>query len=372
MAPEHICLMIPDLKAGGTERQCQYLANGLRRRFSVSVISFFSGGSIEQELSSTEGIRLERSPRHSGTDLLHPLRTADLLKDLHPDVVQTFLPLANVTGLISGKLAEVPRIYTGLRMSGGNVAEKTHSFYGWLDRWLGNRLASGMVCNAERGKLDYERTGYRSDRLHVIPNGIDVERVQEQASEPAEVRLNPDEERVGMFARLAPMKDPQMFLRLLRYAMERRPGIRGYVAGAGTDQQKEQLRSAIHDLDLEDEVHYLGKLENPYPVMNQMDAVVSSSRYGEGMSNTIMESLALGVPVVATDVGDAGALVQDGRTGYLVPPSSPREGGRALLQLLKERDRYRQMKKGAREHIKSFSKEKMVERYVDLYLNHHS
>jgi glycosyltransferase involved in cell wall biosynthesis len=157
----------------------------------------------------------------------------------------------------------------------------------------------------------------------VIPNGVDTGRFAPDPDARAAVRsewgVGQNEVLVGMVARLDPMKDHRNFLKAAARLGSRRPGTRFVCIGDGPPEYRQALVQEARDLCLEARLTWTGTRDDMPRVYNALDIAVSSSAYGEGTANTIIEAMATGVPCVVTEVGDSAAIV--GSLGWVCPPS---------------------------------------------------
>ena len=142
------------------------------------------------------------------------------------------------------------------------------------------------------------------------------------------------------------------------------------IVGYSTEMQ--QMRQKVEELGLSEAVHFLGKHRNIPEIMAAMDVYVNSLVY-ESMSNTILEAMSCGVPVVATTVGGTPAIVRHDSTGLLVPPSEPEQMSAAILRLLSDRNKRETLAGNARRYVERHHRyEEPVKRYQKLYLQWHS
>ena len=131
----------------------------------------------------------------------------------------------------------------------------------------------------------------------------------------------------------------------------------------------EELRSFTHELNLKKNVTFLGNRHDVPDLLNIMDLFVLTSLH-EGVSNTILEAMACGLPVVGTHVGGTPEIVADGKTGILVPPQHPEQLAAAIRSFIENQTLRREMgKQGRRRAEEHFSLERMVENYEALYIS---
>jgi glycosyltransferase involved in cell wall biosynthesis len=213
-----------------------------------------------------------------------------------------------------------------------------------------------VISNSEAGLASHVALGYRPNRARVIHPGIDTERFRPDRESARSVRqelgLPAGAPVVAHIARLDPMKDHAC----LRKAMGGLPAVHVLAIGLGTEA-----------LPGPPTLHRLGQRADVERLLTACDVSVSSSAFGEGFPNSLAESMAVGVPVAATDVGDTCTIVGD--TGHVVPPGSPGQLADAILHLLRESSDARQAR-GARARarvVTHFGRPRMVDRFTALY-----
>ena len=216
--------------------------------------------------------------------------------------------------------------------------------------------ADMVVSNSAAGLASHVALGYRPRRTRIIYPGVDTERFRpDQASAPTvrhELALPADAPVVAHIARLDPMKDHGCLLKAMQYL----PDVRVLAIGAGTE-----------TLPARPCLHRLGPRVDVERLLTACDASVSSSAFGEGFPNSLAESMAVGVPVAATDVGDASTIVGD--TGWLVPPRAPEPLADAIRLLLQESPETRRGR-GSRARarvVAHFGRPRMVGEFTRLY-----
>ena len=170
---------------------------------------------------------------------------------------------------------------------------------------------------------------------------------------------------LGSAARLVPIKGIVYLVRALALLRKEIPGIRLEIAGLG--QEGPKLQNEVRSLGLEDSVAFIGWKDNLTPVMSGWDVFVLPS-LDEGFGMAALEAMAGGLPVVASAVGGVPELVEDGRTGLLVPAGNPEALARALRRLLLSADLRRSMGEAGRARARAhFSEERMVLEFSRIY-----
>lgn len=318
-----VTLLIRDLGYAGAQRQLVALARGLHRAGdSVTVVSFY-GGPMQSELEAA-GVNVIALGKKSRWDMLgFLLRLVRQIRGSRPDVLYSFLNEANLVAALMKPLLPRTRIVWGLRDS-----ETDAALYGWLGRLVFtlskylSRWPDLLIANSHSGARYYATQGYPADRLQVVPNGIDTDRFQPNAEARARVRrelgIADDEILFGIVGRLSPMKDYATFLRA---AAQVKGQVKFLAIGGGTSDYGDQMRTLAEQLGLASKLLWSAPRNDMPDVFNALDALVSSSAFGEGFSNVAGEAMACGTPCIVTDVGDSARLVAD--TGFSVPPRDP-------------------------------------------------
>jgi glycosyltransferase involved in cell wall biosynthesis len=239
------------------------------------------------------------------------------------------------------------------------------------DRWacgVVNNLADCVTANAEAVRRHVQAVERcRPDKIVVIPNGVDLRRFRGVQSAPTTppVELPHSGPILGSVARLSPKKGQATLLEAAALVSRRRPDATFVLVGEGP--QRAELGAHADRLGLNGRLRFLGPVENPVPLLSRMDIFVLPSHM-EGMSNALLEAMAAGRPVVATDVGGNAEVVLDGVTGLLVPPRDPCRMADALLALLDDPARAGAMGAAGRARVEDhFSAGVMVRRLEGLY-----
>ena len=349
--------VISGLGIGGAEAMLVQLAAGLRERgFVQQVVSVKKRGPHADALEalSIPVVALECSSAFDAPRGLK--RLVPLVRQCAPQILQGWMYHGDLAAAVAHRLApgrKGRRLFWNLRASNTDQGG-----YGGIVR-LGALLSPwpDLVIANSRSGLDFHRArGYRPRRVEVIPNGIDTARFRPDPTAYAAVRAElqiPDDAVVAIHvARVDPMKDHATFLK----AMASTPQVQGVMVGAGTER-----------LNVPHNVVALGLRRDTERLYAAADLVVSSSAFAEGFSNVIAEGMSAGLVPLATDVGDARAIV--GGTGYIVPPRD----AAALAHVLAAEagapaDDRRARGLQARERIvMHFALADVVERYARLY-----
>jgi glycosyltransferase involved in cell wall biosynthesis len=209
----------------------------------------------------------------------------------------------------------------------------------------------------------------RPDRVQFMPNGLDLEhfRPDPVEREAARVSLGVGGRFVWLAAgRIEEAKDYPNLLRAVAALADRRPDVLLLIAGQGT--LEGEVRALAVELGLAERVRFLGIRPDIASLMNAADAYAMSSRW-EGMPLVLQEAAAVGLPVVATDVGGNAEVVCQGESGYLVPAKDPPALAAAMLEVMGlSPSRRHEMGQRGRSHVESrFGMEQVLDRWEALY-----
>lgn len=194
-------------------------------------------------------------------------------------------------------------------------------------------------------------------KIRLVHNGVEIEPLR-----PKSFRIG--ERQVGMVGRLSPEKGVDLFLEAAALMKERIGGVRFVVVGEGPLRAK--LEKLSESLDLSAITTFTGFVDGAREMLDSIDVLVLPSR-SEGQPMVLLESLAVGCPVVATDVGGVRELL-DGGCGVVVPPEDPEAIASAVVRLLEEPESVSQIVKLGRRRVEEhYSAEKMAERTMEVY-----
>jgi glycosyltransferase involved in cell wall biosynthesis len=228
-----------------------------------------------------------------------------------------------------------------------------------------------LIAVSHATKDEMRAAGVPSDLISVIHNGIDTElwstnRVSGTLRE--ELSLGSAFPVIGYVGRIMPEKDLETWLRVAGLVGRRFPRAHFVLVGEGKDGETlGQLKRLASELGIGERTHFPGYRSNLLPVYSMFDLFVLSSRR-EGLPNSILEAMALGVPVVTTDVAGAKELVVDGETGYVFPQGDAEGIARALTDLAENEPLRKRMSRAGRERVeREFSFSKRLRRIESLY-----
>lgn len=360
----NILFLIRSLGIGGTERQLAELTKGLNKSiFNVTVFSFYNEGDFSAEIEERGAAVISLDKRERWDVLLFGFKLLNIIRKSKPDLVFSFLDVANLYALFIGNILGTKVIW-GIRTSYMDFRQ-----YDWTAGWvyrlttLFSRFANLVITNSLAGKKHHISHGYSEDNMIVIPNGINtyIFKPDEEGRQRirAEWGINDSTTLIGLVGRLDKMKDHPTFLRAAAQVSSQRDDVLFVCAGGGSEAYSSELLELSKSLGLDGHIIWAGDRKDMPAIYSALDILVSSS-YGEGFSNVIGEAMACGVPCVVTDVGDSARIVGD--TGWVVPPRSPDALAKAIEDVLSlHPDERRNLGLLARKRIlENYSAEKMV------------
>lgn len=228
-----------------------------------------------------------------------------------------------------------------------------------------------LIAVSYSTKAEMIDAGVPKGLITVIHNAIDTDawssyRVTNTLRE--ELAINPTAPVIGYVGRIMPEKDLETWLRAAALAARQHPDAQFVLVGEGKDNLTlNALRRLASSLGIAEQVHFPGYRENLLPVYAACDVFFLSSRR-EGLPNSILEAMAMGLPVVTTDVAGAKELVLDGQTGYVLPQGDVEGLARALLTLLGNPALRQQAGRQGRERVeREFSFTRRLQRIENLY-----
>lgn len=357
---------------GGTERQLIELLKGIdRNRFTLYVVAVRAGGQMEANLKQA-GIEIIFFPINSlhNIDTLRQLyRLSQFFIKEEIDILHTFSLIGNTFGVLAGLLARTPIIITSRRDMFG---PKMLLPYGPIQGLL-SHCVDGITTNARAIKEMLTKQEYvRANKVSVIPNGLDLNQFidrSEGATVRKELGIEADAPVIGVVAELKPVKGHIYLFRAIQSLIKIRPKMRVLIVGDSIEPAfKTSLEAASQELGIQDNVIFLGRSQTVARLLTAMDISVLPS-LSEGLSNTILESMGAGVPIIAANVGGNSELIQYGETGLLVPPADPLSLANAIVCLLDDIPYRNRLAANALAFIRNkFSITRMVGEFESLYL----
>ncbi|HVK13166.1 MAG TPA: glycosyltransferase [Gemmataceae bacterium] len=353
-----VCFVIDRLSRAGTETQLLALIRHLDRSRVRPTLCLLNGNDDETRSllpadCPTIDLQLPRllSPRSA----VAAARVVRFWKRHRTDVVQTYLTDSSYFAI---PLARAAGIRSAVRVR-NNLGYFLTPLDRRVGRWVG-KMATVSLSNSEEGVralADAERL--HPDRVRCMPNGVDLGRFR------PEPRPGDGTVRVGAVANLRPVKDIAGLVRAAAVLCPRYPHLRFEVAGEGSERPalEEQIRAA----GLANRFMLAGACADVPAFLAGLDVAVLCSR-SESMSNALLEYMAAGRPVVATDVGASARIVRHGREGWVIPPGDVTELAAAIERYVRNPELARAHGRAGRSRAEAeYGRPAMVRRFEDFF-----
>jgi glycosyltransferase involved in cell wall biosynthesis len=356
--------LIPTLDRSGAEKQMVLLARGLPRdRFKVEVAALTRLGPLKAELDEA-GIPVTLIGKRLKVDPMALGRLTRFLKDRRFDVVQTWIYAADTYGRVAAHRARVPVVVTSEMAvdlwKGRSELLVDRLLARWTDRVVGNSYAVVEF---------YRRAGIPPEKLAMIPSGIGDE--EPPGVDPAEVRaglgLARDAPLVLFAGRLAEQKGVDTLIAGLDLLQHVRPDLRTLIVGEGPLRSRLEETARAFRLFEDRRVSFLGHRDDVPRLLAASDLLVLPSLY-EGLPNVVLEAMRSRKPVVATAAPGTTEVVEDGRTGLLVPIRNPPALAQAIRRVIEDSALAKSLGEAGRARVEAeFGVQLMVERFASLY-----
>jgi glycosyltransferase involved in cell wall biosynthesis len=367
----NVLFIIDSFEQGGSERQAMQLLTQLHAsgKCRVHLACLQNRGSLRAEADRLGIGEIHEYALNSFYDLNFARqlrRLVHFIRENEVDVVHTHCFYTNIFGMTGGFLA-------GVRARVASKGE-TDGFRSPLQKCVERgafRLSHRVIANCLVVQNQLIREGVSPAKIIQHYNGLDLERLKVHASlrrdeALAEFGLPSDRRYISIVANLRnPVKDHPMFLRAAAYVRASVPEAAFAIAGEG--ELMEGLRELASQLGIQDDVFFLGRCDKVANLLFASEIGVLSSK-AEGFANAILEYMAAGLPVVATDVGGAREAIAEGETGYTVTSGDDEKMAARIIDLLNEPERGRAMgERGKLVAAEKFSCDRHLQNTLELY-----
>jgi glycosyltransferase involved in cell wall biosynthesis len=361
-----ILTLLTSFQIGGTERQVTNVALRLdAERFDLHLACLRNIGELKQEL---DGLSIPRPVFDIGR--LYSFRTFAEAYRLARYIRSNAIHVVHTYGLYPNIFAVPVARFVGAHIVIASIRDRGDILKPW-QRWLQKltcRFADCVLVNAEAIRETLIRQGYDPSNLVVIRNGIaqlKTASLEKNSGIREELELPASAPLIMVFSRLNRMKGLEYFLDAANLAAAQLPEARFVIVGDGAIKHELQNRAAR--LGLADKVVFTGFRADVPRLLAEASLSVLPS-LSEGLSNTLLESMAAGVPVIATTVGGNPEIVEDGVSGLLVPPRDSATLAKAMISVLNNPALASSLgKAGERRVAEVFSMERSVREVERLY-----
>ncbi len=375
MIHKRICIVmvVDDLGYGGAERQVIELANRLdRNRFDSHVCALSNHAPLREGLLDAENRFHVVSGSHR-YDLTIVSRLSQLLRRLNADIVHGYLFKAEIVSRLAGRLAGV-KVIIGSERNANHSVKTVHK---WAYK-VTQRCVDAVVANSSAG-AEWNRKvfGLPLSHYRVVHNGVDTDRfrpITDTGKMREELKLSAESPIVGVFANFKKQKNHAMLYRAFKLVLRTLPEAHLVLVGhiptdsrGKLDSYRSYLDRLADDMGIRHQCTFLGHRSDTESLYPMCDVTVLSSLH-EGTPNVLLESMACGVPVIATRVCDNPLIVKEGSTGYLVRVDDDATLADRIVKLLSNKTGRDVMGRNARAWVmREFSGERLAAKVEELY-----
>lgn len=367
---KNVLQLIGSFHQGGSERQAVQLSKLLLRDGSVNVFvaTLNREGVLLDELSSEYSSPIPEFKLASFRDLNFAeqvLRCAKFLRDNRIDVIHTHDFYTNIFGMAAAVIARVPMRIASKRETGGMRSRSQDAVEGFAFK-----QAHRIVVNSDSVRRYLSDRGVSPEKMALIYNGVDLDRLKPATRDTSAIRdslgLPSSGPIVTLVANLRHrVKNQPMFIRAAQRVLNDFPTAQFVLAGEG--ELRSEIESLAAEFGIDNRVHLIGRCSRVPELLAASSIGVLTSDH-EGFSNSILEYMAAGLPVVATRVGGAAESVRESETGYLVEAGDDAALADRLLELLKDPAKASALGANGRAIVESdFSCAARLRRTLELY-----
>ena len=370
-----VVFIVTCLPIGGAEIALYRLLTRLDKSIDAHVISLREDDEVGEMIRKL-GIPVDALGMNpSRPSLFAVLRLVKRLRELKPDLIQTWMYHADLLGGVAAKIANsgCPVVWSVRHNNLSRAITKPATIVvAKLCAWLSRLVPRRVVFNSESSRALHRGFGYATHKCAVIANGLDLRVFAPQPAARTAVRdelgLAPDTPLVGMFARFDLIKNHQGFVKMAGQLRAKMPECHFILSGLDVDSGNPRFAQWIDEAKLAGSIHLLGPRRDMPRLMSAIDVLAMPS-WGEAFPNVVAEAMACGVPCVVHAVGDAPHIVGD--IGLVVQPGDDAAFVDGLERCLRLPAGARQeFSRRARARVEAyFNLDTMANRYMDLYAN---
>ena len=367
--PKKILLVSLNFQAGGAQRQIINIANGLHKKgYETSVFVLHNKGVLRNSLN--ENVKILFPPPVPiirkfwllqivygtvGLFMTVVAKKPDILYSRH----WTKMPLAAI-----GRILGIKTVSAEVNNLEETILPKKRPLFLYL-RKLGVRWSDRVLANSKSLALETRDLFGLDCDIKVIYNGIDVEYIRKRSEEEKTHKwFGTNTPLIIATGRFTPQKGFSHLLKSLEIVNRSKTA---HLIIIGEGRERKNLFKLRKELSITDRVNFMEPVPNPFPYIKKADIFVCSSMY-EGLSNVILEAMALGKPVISTDhKHGANEIIENNRNGILVPPANPQSLAEAILKTLEDGELRKNLGTEAKKRAEDFSMDTMISEYEELF-----
>jgi len=358
---------------GGGEKHLLLLTKDAKERgFAVYVICQSSSG-LEKALKK---VGIETIPINfmSKNFVSTVLRIAKKLKFVKADILHTHGFFCNIIGRIAGRMSQIPIIISTVHCNPNSPLSFNQSAIKLIIQYIRNKIdnftakfTDAVIAVSEDIRCGLIEQGVLKEKIEVIYNGVSLEElnVAVEGNNSFDLDIKRGEKVVGFLGRLEPVKGIDYFIKAAEIIKSKFNNVKFVIAGDGSI--RPNLEKMVKQMGLTKDFIFTGYVDDAVSLISKFDVFVLPS-LSEGLNLSLVEALAIGRAIVATNVGGNSEVIIDGETGLLVPPKNAQALANAILFLLENPEVVRKYgEKGKRIVAEKFSAERMCDEHLKLY-----
>lgn len=365
-------LVISNLEYGGAQRQVVELANNLDpSEFDVHVCSLSDYVPLGETLHCHED-RLHIIHKEYKFDMKVVWKLYKLLRQVKADIVQSYLFDAEIAVRLAGKLAGTPVIISSERNTNYRLKKIQLTAYR-----LTKNLFDVCIANSNAGADFNSRTlNQPRNKYRVVHNGVNTTRFSPHDNSATRNELGIPKESfcVGMFGSFKEQKNHPLLFAAATHVLHKHPDTRFvfigdqlYAGMHGSSDYKTSIEKLVDELGIRKQCLFLGNRNDVEKLYNACDITVLPSLF-EGTPNVAIESMACGIPVIATDVSDNSYVIPDGKAGFIINLGDDETLAERINRFIEDRELLQRMKEDARNWmLKEFSTKRLAEKTESIY-----
>ncbi|MDY6894517.1 MAG: glycosyltransferase [Thermotogota bacterium] len=353
---------------GGTETQLLRIINGLdKEKFDVKLLVLMKSPWYEENHMRYKN-HLAYIPIYKFKNIItyyHIIKLVYFIKKYKPHIVHTFFPISNVVGVIAARLAGT-RVVISSRRDFGEWITPVILFF----TKIANLFVSKIVTNSFAvKKLTTEKEGVNSNKIEVIYNGLNLELFRSKVKESKgdirkDLNIPFGNLIIGTVANMRLMKRLDTFLFAAKEVIKMRKDVIFIIVGTGPEESR--LRRVANDLNIGEFVYFAGRQYDISKYISKFDIAVNCSEK-EGLSNTIMEYMAAGIPTIVSDAGGNPELIKDNINGLTFRIGDYKHLASKIEMLLQNMELKSEFKQNSLKILQSLDNNNMLRNYEQFY-----
>ena len=367
--PRKVFYLVDSLNIGGTEVQAVELATRLNPdQYEVTLGCLRARGPLLEKLKGSSVLVREFYPKggfDSPRGLYQMFRLAFFLRRGGFQIMHAHDLYANILGIPAAVLARVPVIISSQRDLGHLDLYKSGRRV-WLRRL--QKLSSAVLTNANAVRdAVLSEDHFAPEKVKVIHNGVDLDRFRQRSRDRSWLSPTGDQERwVVLVGNMhGDVKGHPVLIAAAETVVREFPGVRFLFAGDG--QKRKEFEEETGRLGISNHFYFLGRRDDIPRILSCCDIGVFPSK-AEGLPNAVLEYLAAGLPTIASKVGGNAEIIEDGKTGLLVPAGDSAALADALLRLLRNPSLADELGKSGRQFVAAeFTFQRLIEKTDQMY-----